>query len=77
MSALRTLDEAALAAAGLRLMLSLNARDPAQGAHVCASHAYGPADTALDMRCVDAVVGRGENHSVADMRKISGTEPNP
>ena len=35
-----------------------------------------PAPATLDMRCVDAVVGRGENHSVADMRKISGIEPN-
>ena len=40
------------------------------------SHAYGPADIALDMRYADAVVGKGDNHSVADMRKISDVEAN-
>ena len=40
------------------------------------SHAHGPADIALDMRYADAVVGKGDNHSVADMRKISDVEAN-
>ena len=73
---LREIDLAALAESGLRLMLSITARDPALGAQVHASHAYGPADIALDMRYADAVVGKGDGHSVANMRKISDVEAN-
>ena len=76
MAALRDIDADALTISGLRLMLSITARDPARGAQVHASHAYGQDDIALDMRYADAVVGKGDNHSVADMRKISDVEAN-
>lgn len=74
LAGLRDIDADALATSGLRLMLSITARDPALGAQVHASHAYGPDDIALDMRYADAVVGKGDGHSVADMRKISDVE---
>ena len=76
LAALREIDAEGLAASGLRIMLSITSRDPALSAQVRASHAYGPDDIALDMRYADAVVGKGDNHSVADMRKISDVEAN-
>ena len=66
---------ATLADAGLRVMLSLTARDPSLGAHVYAAHSYSASDIALDVRYVDAVTALGEDHAVADMRKIGDTEP--
>jgi hypothetical protein len=56
-------------------MLSLTARDPSLGAHVYAAHSYSASDIALDVRYVDAVTALGEDHAVADMRKIGETEP--
>jgi hypothetical protein len=50
-------------------------RDPSLGAQVYAAHSYAPQDIALDMRYVDAITVMGENHSVADMGKISAMEP--
>jgi inward rectifier potassium channel len=72
---LQTLTEAELRDTTLRLMLSVTARDPALGAQVYAAHAYGHDDIKLDMRYADAVTSSGDNHSVADMRKISDVEP--
>ena len=64
-----------LADSGLRVMLSLTARDPSLGAHVYAAQTYSASDMALDVRYVDAVTALGEDHVVADMRKIGDTEP--
>ena len=75
LAALRVLDEAALQISGIRLLVSITARDPALGAHVHANHTYGADQIALDMRYVDAITGESDNHSVADMRKISDMEP--
>jgi inward rectifier potassium channel len=75
LAALRTLDKTGLHASGMRLLVSITARDPALGAQVFANHAYGSEDIALDMRYADAITGTHENHSVADMRKISDMEP--
>ncbi len=73
--ALRTLDAPALHASGMRLLVSITAHDPALGAQVYANHAYGPEQIALDMRYADAITSTSENHSVADMRKISDMVP--
>jgi inward rectifier potassium channel len=75
LAALRTADAQALAGSGLRLMVSVAARDPELGAQVYATHAYGHGDIALDMRYTDAISGNGDDYSVADMRKISDIEP--
>ena len=76
LAALRDIDADGLAGSGLRIMLSITARDPALGAQVHAMHAYGPDDIALDMRYADAVTAMGDSHTVADMRKISDVEAN-
>lgn len=60
---------------GLRLMLSISARDPSLGAQVFASKTYRGSDIAFGMRYVDAVSWDGADTSVADMRKISLLEP--
>ncbi len=75
LAALQTMTEAELDASTIRLMLSVTARDPALGAQVYAAHAYGHDNIKLDMRYADAITGNGDNHSIADMRKISDMEP--
>ena len=72
---LRRTDQHDLMHSGLRVMVSLTMRDPSLGAQVYAAHSYAPQDIALDMRYVDAVTIVSENHSVADMGKISAMEP--
>jgi inward rectifier potassium channel len=72
---LQTLTPAELRDTAIRLMLSVTARDPDLGAQVYASHAYGHDDIKLDMHYADAITGNGDDHSVADMRKISDMEP--
>jgi hypothetical protein len=56
-------------------MISVTMRDPSLGAQVYSAHSYAPQDIALDMRYVDAITVKGEDHSVADMGKISDMEP--
>lgn len=72
---LKTADEKALADAGVRVMLSVTARDPSLSAQVYASAVFGAEDIALDMRYAEAVTILGENHSLADMRRIGDIEP--
>jgi inward rectifier potassium channel len=60
---------------GLRLMLSINARDPSLGAQVYASQGYRSEDIAFGMRYADAVSWDGDDSSVADMGKIGLVEP--
>ena len=72
---LRNADPALLQASHIRLMVSMTARDPALGAQVYATHNYGAKDIALDMRYADAITASNDDHSVADMRKISEMEP--
>ena len=74
LAALRTMETAGLEASGIRLIVSITARDPALGAQVHAARTYGPTDIALDMRYADAISGNGNDLSVADMRKISDIE---
>ena len=62
---------------GLRLMLSVSARDPSMGAQVFASQNYRGSDIAFGMRYADAVSWDGADNSVADMRKISEIEIDP
>ncbi|MDE1948693.1 MAG: hypothetical protein KGL43_02185 [Burkholderiales bacterium] len=59
---------------GLRMMLSISARDPALGAEVHATRAYRGADVAIGMRYVDAVHWDGGNRTVADMRLLGAIE---
>jgi inward rectifier potassium channel len=60
---------------GMRMMLSITARDPSLGAQVFAAQAYRGADIAVGMRYADAVSWDGGDNSVADMRKLSDIEP--
>jgi inward rectifier potassium channel len=60
---------------GMRMMLSISARDPSLGAQVYAAQAYRGADIAVGMRYADAVSWDGGDNSVADMRKLSDIEP--
>jgi inward rectifier potassium channel len=62
-------------AEGLRMMLSITARDPSLGAQVYAAQGYRGSDIAIGMRYADAVTWDGGDTSVADMRKISAIEP--
>jgi inward rectifier potassium channel len=75
LAALRRLDQHDLMQSGLRVMLSVTMRDPSLGAQVYAAHSYSAQDIALDMRYIDAITVKGEDHSVADMGKISDMEP--
>ncbi len=60
---------------GMRMMLSITARDPSLGAQVFAAQAYRGVDIAVGMRYADAVTWDGGDNSVADMRKLSDIEP--
>ena len=59
----------------LRLLLSLSARDPALDATVSVLKSYDQDNVRLDAHYVDAVSWDGDNRSIADLRKISLTEP--
>ncbi|NVO07020.1 MAG: Inward rectifier potassium channel [Rhodoferax sp.] len=74
---LRQIDQQGLMQSGLRILVSMTMRDPSLGAQVYAAHSYTPQDIALDMRYGDAITVMDENHSVADMGKISDMEPDP
>ncbi len=74
-SPLHGLDAQSPAVPGLRIMLSIAARDPALGAQVHAAQSYRGTDIAFDMRYADAVTWDGDDTSVADMRKIGAIEP--
>jgi inward rectifier potassium channel len=72
---LRTMAPGELQASGIRLIVSFVARDPQLSAQVYATHSYGVDSIALGMRYADAISGNHDNHSVADMRKISDMTP--
>ena len=72
---LRTANPQTLAASGLRVMLSVTARDPSLGAHVYASATFAAQDIALDMRYADAVTTLSDEHAMADMRRLGVVEP--
>jgi inward rectifier potassium channel len=72
---LRTADPQTLAASGLRVMLSVTARDPSLSAQVYASATFAAQDIALDMRYADAVTTLSEEHALADMRRLGVVEP--
>jgi inward rectifier potassium channel len=74
-SPLRGMDEESAPALGLRLMLSITARDPSLGAQVYAAQSYRDGDIAFGMRYADAVTWDGGDNSIADMRRISALEP--
>jgi hypothetical protein len=71
LAALRSMDPEQLQNSATRLLVSITARDPALGAQVHAQHAYGTEHIAVGMHYQDAISGLHDNHSVADMRKLS------
>ena len=74
-SPLHAMAQSRTVADGVRMMLSITARDPSLGAQVYAAQGYRGSDIALGMRYADAVTWDGGDRSVADMRKISMIEP--
>ena len=72
---LRSSDQLTLAESGLRIMLSVTARDPSLSAQVYASTTYAAQDIALDMRYADTVTALSDEHAVADMRRLGAIEP--
>lgn len=72
---LRSVDQLTLAESGLRIMLSVTARDPSLSAQVYASTTFAASDIALDMRYADAVTALSDEHAVADMRRLGAIEP--
>ena len=67
-----TLESAATG--GLRMLLSIEARDPSLGAQVHAARGYRAEDIAFGMRYADAITWDGDNNTVADMRRIGEIE---
>jgi inward rectifier potassium channel len=74
-SPLAGFDAEALAAAEVRLFVSIEARDPALSAVVHDLKTYGPDHVAIGMRYVDAVSIDAAGRPLADMTKISLIEP--
>lgn len=74
---LRTTDPQTLTESGLRIMLSVTARDPSLGAQVYASATFAASDIALDVRYADAVTTISDAHALADMRRLGAVEPEP
>ena len=62
------------ATGGLRMLLSIEARDPSLGAQVYAARGYRAEHIAFGMRYADAITWDGDNNTVADMRKIGEIE---
>jgi inward rectifier potassium channel len=75
LASLRSMDVEQLQNSATRLLVSITARDPALGAQVHAQHAYGTEHIAVGMHYQDAISGLHDNHSVADMRKLSDMAP--
>jgi inward rectifier potassium channel len=59
----------------MRLVLSLEARDPQLSSLVYDIKIYDPADIHLGVRFVNAISRRPKGHMVADLRRIGQTEP--
>lgn len=60
---------------GLRLLLTITARDPALDATMSVLKTYTPNNLQHNAHSADAVSWDGDNLSIADIRKISLTEP--
>jgi inward rectifier potassium channel len=76
-SPLHGYDAGRLVADNVRLLLSVEANDPALGAVVTDLKAYDPADIAFGMRYADAITTDDAGRTIADMRGISRIEPDP
>jgi inward rectifier potassium channel len=74
-SPLAGLDRAGLAESDMTLILSLEARDPELAATVYDIKTYAAAEIRTGMRYVDAVSQHRDGHTVADLTRISLTEP--
>ena len=62
---------------GVRLMLSVEARDPALSAQVHDQKSYGAEAIAFGMRYSDAVTWDESGRTLADLRRLSLIEPDP
>jgi inward rectifier potassium channel len=76
-SPLAGFDADRVAETDLRLIVSIEARDPQLGAMVHDLKSYGPADVRPGMRFVDAVTIHEDGLVVADLTRISQIEPDP
>jgi inward rectifier potassium channel len=76
-SLLSGFDAARVAETDLRLIVSIEARDPQLGAIVQDLKSYGAKDIRPGMRFVDAVVIHDDGRVVADLTHISHVEPDP
>lgn len=74
-SPLYGLDRAGIIAEDARVFLSLEARDPRLSAVVSDIRVYGPEDILFGTRYVDAIHQAEDGTPIADMTKISLTEP--
>lgn len=74
-SPLHGLTEATFDAADTRLFVSLEARDPALATLVHDGRQYGPGDVRFGMKYVDMIEDDDAGRPVADMDRISDTEP--
>lgn len=68
-------DAQSLAASDLRLMLSIEARDPGLSAMVYDLKSYAAPDIRVGMRYVDAITQEDDGRTVADLTKIGVIEP--
>jgi inward rectifier potassium channel len=76
-SPLAGFDAARVAETDLRLIVSIEARDPQLGAMVYDLKTYGPKDVRPGMRFIDAVTIHEDGLVVADLTRISHVEPDP
>lgn len=67
--------EEKMVAESIRLLVSVEARDPALGAVVSDLKSYDPGHVAFGMRYADAITVTESGHTIADMRSISRMEP--
>jgi inward rectifier potassium channel len=76
-SPLRGFDKAKIEATDIRLIVSIQARDPELGAMVYDLKSYGRDDVRSGMRFMDAVTVHEDGLVVADLTRIGDIEPDP
>jgi inward rectifier potassium channel len=76
-SPLAGFDAARVAEADVRLLVSVEARDPMLGAMVYDLKSYAPADVRPGMRFVDAISTDEDGLIIADLTRIGEVEPDP
>jgi inward rectifier potassium channel len=74
-SPLKGVDTAAFEKTVTRLILSVDARDPALAARVYDTKDYDPADVLFGHRYADAVTVDAAGRTIADLNRLGWTEP--